>query len=465
MADKSLDQSRTMMQAAESGMQGLQRASEYEGQVHQQNFQNTMQLAQMAAGAIQSHQQSKQQQGQFEARQQSEAQQFEAGQNLTREQMAQRSTEFQQSQGLEREQMAQRAQQFTEAQDLEAARSGLMRSQGQQQQPEQQQPEQQQPEGNAPQGSPYRDGQAPAGSPYALPPRQQRLQQEMDRGARQTQTMQAQPTPDDIRRQQQGQKPMEMGRSGRWVPTPEAERELQVKESLAETKRLDVIMRRQEMAARANFALMKGDVDTYQAAAESSAKSVSGIGKAYDRMMDGKATNDDWDNLAAEAKDLQSLDPAAYADIQAKKFTPRVQKLMRAGMMARSMEHIAQYGDDKDLYVDFASPQWKDYTERITMFSGIAASLGPEFAQFAGIRSLADKNRFLKRQAAMSMIYGMDQFRAADVTGEGMVTGGEMSNLLQQGQPQLRESMMPQPTMTPATAPVQQQPRRTDNFR
>ena len=452
MADKSLDQSRTMMQAAESGMQGLQRASEYEGQVHQQNFQNTMQLAQMAAGAIQSHQQSKQQQGQFEARQQSEAQQFEAGQKLTREQMAQRSTEFQQSQGLEREQMAQRAQQFTEAQDLEAARSGLMRSQGQQQQPEQQQPEQQ------PQGPVY-------GPPEPSNQRQQRLQQEMDRGARQTQTMQAQPTPDDIRRQQQGQKPMEMGRSGRWVPTPEAERELQVKESLAETKRLDVIMRRQEMAARANFALMKGDVDTYQAAAESSAKSVSGIGKAYDRMMDGKATNDDWDNLSSEAKDLQSLDPAAYADIQAKKFSPRVQKLMRAGMMARSMEHIAQYGDDKDLYVDFASPQWKDYTERITMFSGIAASLGPEFAQFAGIRSLADKNRFLKRQAAMSMIYGMDQFRAADVTGEGMVTGGEMSNLLQQGQPQLRESMMQQPTMTPATAPVQQQQRRTDNFR
>lgn len=462
MADKSLDQSRTMMQAAESGMQGLQRASEYEGDQERQNFQQTMQLAQMAAGAIQSHQQSKQQQGQFESNQKAEAERFESGQKLTREQMAQRSSEFQQSQGLEREQLSQRsqqftesqglereqmnqrAQQFTESQDLEAARSGLMRSQGQEQ----------------PQGPSY-------GPPEPANQRQQRLQQEMDRGSQQMQNMQGPPapTPDDIRRQQQGDKPMEMNRSGRWVPTPEAERELQVKESLAESKRFEAISRRQYMASRANLALMKGDTGTYQAAAESSAKSVSGIGKAYDRMMDGKATGDDWDNLASEAKDLESLDPSAYAEIKSKRFTPRVQKLMRAGMMARSMEHIAQYGDDEGLYVDFASPQWKDYTERITMFSGIASSLGPDFAQFAGIRSLADKNRFLKRQAAMSMIYGMDQFKAADASGEGMVTGGEMSNLLQEGQPQLMGSMMPQQTATPATAPIQQQNQRTDNVK
>lgn len=364
------ERSDRMMRAAESGQAIVARERDRIDNARRENAANWQNLGQGVANSIQQKASMDQQQSQFDA------------------QMQQRSQQFDRQMAAE--------QQRT---DLDAAKAGFERN----------------GTGND---------------------RASRLQAEMDRGGQQTSELgqerwggsqgpgQGGIGPIDSESQgrlrEQGSKPLEL--DGTWRPTEERKQQAKRENFQADTERIRAEAYRDQVGAQMQKAQMKGDKDEAKTLATTLVGPVNGMVEQYDRFMKGEPRDSDWGDIADAARGSEEMDPTLSADIKAKQFTPRVQAFMRAAQSREALKYIVRTGDVGNLKIDWTTPQMRAFTEQVSQFNALAKSMGPEFAQFAGINSVADKMSFLNMQAAIAVYTGMDS--APDPTGGMMPSAG-----------------------------------------
>lgn len=246
------------------------------------------------------------------------------------------------------------------------------------------------------------------------------LEQEMARGAEQMGPHVGELDPDSQQRiKDQTSKPME--HDGRWRSTEERKQEKAFDQKQqafkADTDRIKAETYRDQVGQSVQKAQAAGQVDEAKELRATLAKPINGDVKKFDRMMSGDTTDMDWSDLNDMAKGSAEMDPSLAADIQSKSFTPRVQQFMRSQISREALKYAVRTGSIGDLSVDMTAPQMRAFTEQVSQFNALAKSMGPEFSQFAGIRSVEDKMAFLNTQAAMAVLTGMDQQQAPDPTG------------------------------------------------
>ena len=261
-----------------------------------------------------------------------------------------------------------------------------------------------------------------------------KLQAEMDRGASQTGggTVGAIGEQEQQNLREQSKKPLEMD-GGQWRPSEQGQQIQQRKSFEADTERMRAETYRDQVGASVQKAKMQGNKDEAQQLQTTLAAPVNQMGESYDRFMNDKATEGDWRNLAKMASGIEGFDPSIKHDIEGRNWSPRLQSMMRANQSQEALKYVVRTGDTSNLKtIDWTSPQMQQFTQNVAHFNALAKSLGPEFAQFAGIRSIEDKMSFLNMQAAISVITGMDT--APDPTGGAMPSSGGPMGGEEQGQ-------------------------------
>lgn len=271
--------------------------------------------------------------------------------------------------------------------------------------------------------------------------RASRLQEEMDRGAQQSGVGALDPESQQ-RLQQQGSKPLEDA-GGKWVPTDERKQDTKRKNFEADTDRIKAEAYADQIGLQAQRAQMRGERETAAELSKTLAQPVNQSVEAFDRLLNaemgkGIPKDSDWTDLTEAAAGGPDADPSLMADLQARKFTPRVQQFARAQISRESIKYIARTGDTGNLKVDWTAPMMRQFTEQVQHMNLMAKSMGPEFSKFAGINSIEDKMAFLNQQAAMAVYMGMGMAPGGgDPTG-GMPpsTGGpQQQQAAPQGQP------------------------------
>lgn len=320
--------------------------------------------------------------------------------------MAQHSQQRQQASQFDR-QMTQREDET----ELEAAKAGFQRG-----------------------GKGGEGGEGGAGGDRAA-----KLQAEMQRGEQQ-QGVGALDQQSQERLRAQGEKPME-NVGGKWVPTEERKQEAQRKNFEADTDRIKAEAYADQMGLQVQRHAIKGEREQAAELAKTLSMPVNQSVESFDRLLNaemgkGVPKDSDWTDLEDAAKGGPDADPTLMADIQARKFTPRVQQFARAAISREAIKYIARTGDTGNLKIDWTAPQMRQFTEQVQQMNLAAKAMGPEFSRFAGISSIEDKMAFLNTQAAMAVFMGMANAPAGDPTG-GMPpsAGGPQQGGAPQGQP------------------------------
>lgn len=262
------------------------------------------------------------------------------------------------------------------------------------------------------------------------------LEQDMQRGAAQTGGGPGELDPEDQKRlQEQGKKPMEF--DGKWRSTEEAKQEKATKQKTdafkADTDRIKAETYRDQVGAQYQKARMDGKNEEQKLLAEDLARPINGDVKKFDRFQNGEASDGDWGDISKAAEESGIPDQTLYEDIKARNYTPRVQQFMRSKISREALKFIVRTGTTGDISgIDWTAPQMAQYTEQIANVNAMAKTMGPEFAEQAGIRSVADKMAFVRTQAAMMVLSGMDQYEQADPSG-GMLPANPQQEQQQQG--------------------------------
>lgn len=279
-----------------------------------------------------------------------------------------------------------------------------------------------------------RGGEGGAGGDRAA-----KLQAEMQRGEQQ-QGVGALDQQSQERLRAQGEKPME-NVGGKWVPTQERKQEQQRKNFEADTDRIKAEAYADQMGLQVQRHAIKGEREQAAELARTLSMPVNQSVESFDRLLNaemgkGVPKDSDWTDLEDAAKGGPDADPTLMADIQARKFTPRVQQFARAAISREAIKYIARTGDTGNLKIDWTAPQMRQFTEQVQQMNLAARAMGPEFSRFAGISSIEDKMAFLNTQAAMAVFMGMANAPAGDPTG-GMPpsAGGPQQGGAPQGQP------------------------------
>lgn len=338
------EQSDRMMRAESSGQDARQRA--HEGLMNQsaRGQAQAQQMAESAASQVGQGEQMKQQQGQFDARMAEDKHQFDV-------------------------QTAQRDEQT----DLEAAKSGLERT------------------GSSPKND-----------------RATKLAQEMERGSSQTSSIGPLDQGAQERLKGQGEKPMEL--QGRWQPNEERKQQARRQNFEADTARMRAETERDELGQRYQAARLKQNREEMAATAATLSKPINADVEKFDRLMNsGKEPRaSDWTDLAEYAKGSEEVDPSLMADIKKQDFSPRVQQFLRSHISKEAIKYIIRTGETSNLKIDWASPKMRAFTEEFAYANSQAKQMGPEFSQFAGIKSVDDKMSYLNQYAAIRVYLGMD---------------------------------------------------------
>lgn len=277
-----------------------------------------------------------------------------------------------------------------------------------------------------------------------------KLDQEMQRGADQPSIGPLETDAQD-RLRTQGAQPMEQDPgSGRWRPTAERQQQTKANQELgtykAQTERVRALAYQQQTAANYNKAQLKGETEVADQNYKTLLKPINQQSELFNSFMNDKMTDGQWSKLELDAKDVIGMDPSlgeaikqvrsGNADAPVGKSgttaAQRVVQFMRGKMDAMAISHVEMTGRFDGLDVDWTSPKMQTFKEMQNYASGLAASFGPEFSRFCAINSIASKNEFVNRQAAIYTKYGMDQVLKADTSGEGFITGNEAGGL---GQP------------------------------
>tara|TARA_R110000803_G_scaffold48198_5_gene100086 strand:- start:6555 stop:8003 length:1449 start_codon:yes stop_codon:yes gene_type:complete len=250
---------------------------------------------------------------------------------------------------------------------------------------------------------------------------------------------------DQARLQGQVSQPMEL--DGQWRSTGERDQQMADKKKgdafkadtqriNAETARFNAEMRADEAGAKYQQAGMKGENETQQEIAAILAKPINQNVAKFDRFQNQEGSDQDWGDLSSMVGESNEFNAELKADIDAKSYTPRVQQFMRAQISKESLKFIVRTGATSNLEIDWTAPQMRQFTEQVAQVNAMAKTMGPEFAQMAGIHSVKDKMAFVQTQAAMMVLSGMDQYRQADTDGNGFVMGDEVAGLNMSGQSQ-----------------------------
>jgi hypothetical protein len=276
-----------------------------------------------------------------------------------------------------------------------------------------------------------------------------RLQEEMERGAQQGGVGALDPESQQ-RLQQQGAKPLEDA-GGKWVPTDERKQDAQRKNFEADTDRIKAESYADQIGLQVQRAALKGERETAAKLSKTLAQPVNQSVESFDRLLnaemgEGAVKDSDWTDLEAAAAGGPDADPTLMADLQARKFTPRVQQFARAQISREAVKYIARTGDTGNLKVDWTAPMMRQFTEQVQQMNLMAKAMGPEFSRFAGINSIEDKMAFLNQQAAMAVYMGMGMAPGGDPTGGMPPSAGgqgmQRPQQMQQGQqaPQLQHT-------------------------
>jgi hypothetical protein len=229
---------------------------------------------------------------------------------------------------------------------------------------------------------------------------------------------------DQARLQGQVSKPLED--DGGWRPTQErkdAQAAEQQKGAFqadtnrmnAETARYNAEVRADEKGAAYQKAAMAGQKEEQAAMAADLARPINQNVAKFDRFQNGDVNEQDWGDLSKLAGESNEMDPSLQADIDAKSYTPRVQQFMRAQISRESLKFIVRTGSTGDIAdIDWTAPQMQAFTDQVAQVNAMAKTMGPDFAAMAGIKSVADKMAFVRTQAAMMVLSGMDQYSQPD---------------------------------------------------
>lgn len=235
-----------------------------------------------------------------------------------------------------------------------------------------------------------------------------RLEQEMQRGAEQSQLGPIDQASQD-RLREQGAKPMEMDSQGRWAPTEERKQEQKIRAFKADTERMQTQAYQQQVAISAQKALATGDKDAYEENAKRLANIPNSSQVRFDRLMKGDVNDGDWSDLESMAQGGPEADPSLMKDIKAKQFTPRVAAFSRAMIAKDTLQSIVfSRGDTNSLKVDWTNPKLREFAEQRNSINDFMRS-NPAMSQLAFIKSTEDKMRFLNVLAAAQVLNGMTQ--------------------------------------------------------
>lgn len=352
------EQADRMIRASAEGQASVDRGRSEYNAQVRSGVADTNQRSQMIAGLMDQQASRDQQQSQFD------------------EQMAQRDRQFGQQMDMERERL-----------DLDAAKSGFERG-GQ---------------GEGPQSD-----------------RQKKLAEEMERGRQQVPI-----GPLDEQSQQrlndQGQKGLEMDGS-KWRPTEERQNEQKIKQYRAETERFKAEVYRDQIGLQYQQARAKRDREAMKSLSETLVKPINSDVEKFDSLMNGKAGENEWNDLKKMAETSEGMEPMLAKDIADRNFSPRVQQFMRAQISQESLKYVVRTGDTSNLKIDWSSPKMKEFTEQVAMQNAVAKAMGPEFSQFAGITSVEDKMTYLNTLSAMMVLQNPDT--GEDITGGALPSTG-----------------------------------------
>lgn len=267
-----------------------------------------------------------------------------------------------------------------------------------------------------------------------LDERQAKLQAEMEKGG--------------ANLGKQVDQPLEMPGGGRGAFQPgEARVEREAKKAATEEAKSQAYS--QQVATSARRAAQQGDVEAYKKEAASLAAPLKRKAKAFDKFMNGEEP--DWGNLAAMTQD--NPDPALRAAIEDKGATPesrqRVKQFMQAEMDRDAIRYISELGDipsdDEGVaMVDMTSPMMLKFQETTGMVTQ-ALKLAPPSAT-AGIKSVRQKNRYVRKLAAYTMMKG------TQMPGQGPSAQGSMPPSMGGEQPGAPAAAQEQPAGAPEGA-------------
>lgn len=303
--------------------------------------------------------------------------------------------------------------------DLESAKAGYQRS------------------GSAP-TSPLLDEQAAAKNP-----RQQKLEQEMARGAEQTSAMQGPPTAEQQRQQEQNKKPMEMTGSS-FVPSEEGQQMQGRKNFEADTERMRAEAYKEQTRASLIKARATDDKDAVKSAKQNLMQPLKTDAKLMSAFASGKANDKDWDNVSSMVKGVP--DPELQNEVNSRVPGPRLRSFLSAKLSYNALNFIQDTdGDlpDGDV-VDFTSPQMQQFTAAVAQSGQMIGSMGKEFGEFLGLKTLDDKVRFQNMLAAKSVLGGMSSVQSPQSPMGGMMpSAGQPQPQPAQGAQQPRDANAP----------------------
>lgn len=396
--------SRTMLAAAESGQEGIRKASDRAQQESQFSREHQLKAQAKADTDFQQQQQMAEQKRQFDVAQ------------------GQRESEFSRQLGHEERKLGEtmRSNRMGEAiradeQDIEMADKGL-ESKGQS--------------------------------------RADKLKAEMDRGAQQTGGEQQQDPEEQANAQRfedQAGKPLEVAGPERRTIAPTEARTAQEGSKL-KTNRLNAQANYMNAVRNYQEAKLKGkdgDPEALKKELQNLQQPIKSAAKLFDAGKKGDMTASQWDDLKALAEG--NPDTALQQELAAKKFGPATGRFLQNRVSQSAIQFMAVTGDmpDGDL-VDMAAPAMRQFTqsaEQMQLYLK-GADVNGLLSGALGIQSLADRNRMVRKLTAQAM---MQQMANPKPSGGAVIPsqGGKAMN--PQGQPSgpARPAANPYPNHVP----------------
>lgn len=168
------------------------------------------------------------------------------------------------------------------------------------------------------------------------------------------------------------------------------------------------------MNAQANYlnavrnfsdAKLKGDEDSMKAETKSLQQPIKEAARLFDLGKKRELQPNQWEDIKALASDVP--DQALQQEIASKQFGPALSRFLQARVSQSAIQFMAVTGDMPDgELVDLASPAMREFTTAAEQMQNYLrdADAGGLLSQSLGIKSLADRNKLIRKLTAQAML-------------------------------------------------------------
>jgi hypothetical protein len=228
-----------------------------------------------------------------------------------------------------------------------------------------------------------------------LDQRMQKLQQDMNQGGEM-----GPPSPEQQRRMDQAGKPLEMqGATQPFAPTEQGQAIEKRKGYEAETKRMTAETYRMQASAQLEKARAIGDKEAEKEVKGRLMNDLNSDSKMLNSFATGKVTDYDWEKLRQMSAD--SPDQDLKKEIDSGIAGPNIRRFLESKVSRSVFNYIKDTNGElpDSNHVDMGSPTMQVFSQSVKHFKDLITTMVPQLGQFAGFKSMADRNRMLNRLA------------------------------------------------------------------